>query len=513
MASPYLDPTVVTEARRARLRRRIIGSVVVLVAIAILAAVFVGVASTSRSRWRTASAGIHDVRSTIDGIASIEPVRGATIAFGVAGTVQTVSVVKGDRVQVGQALAALDPVKLTQTLHSKQASLAKAQLTLQTAIDAQAVAATSTTAPPTTAGPPIAQQIATAQRNVVSAQRTVDTALTQASAAVTASQTPCTSPANPTQIAACQTALANVQTKQAAVQTAQQQLSTATTQLDALLAQQASNGGSGGSTRPTTSVPSAADIVADQAAVDAAQLAVNVAEQNVAATTLTAPIDGTVVSISLTSGQTVTADSTTQTIVIQGPGGFEATMSVSVDLIPRVRVGQDALVLPDSATEPIAARVAQVSLAPSSSATGVTTYRVALALQGSTSGLTIGSIGTASIITASASRVLAVPTSAIHLDPATGDRVVTVLEGSTTAEVAVTIGIMGSDRTQVTAGLADGEVVVLADLRQPLPGTASTARSSTVSTVPGGIPTGGNFPGGGNFQPPTGGFGGGGSPN
>lgn len=521
MATPRVDPLSISDDRRGRGQRFVIGLVVAAVVIALGAVAFASVAGSSGTRYRTAIAGLRDVRSTIDGVASIEPVSQATVAFPVAGTVATVSVAAGDRVQAGQSVAALDPESLTQTLHQKEAALANARLTLQKAIDAQDAAATSTTAvtPTTTPGGSLQQQIAAAQRSVVQSQQAVDRAMTKASTAVTAAQTPCASPSTPPEIAQCQTALQSVTSAQAEVQTAQQQLNAAMAHLDDLLNQQASSGGSsgttpttsGGSSRPaTSSVPTAATIAANQAAVDSAQAAVTVAQQNLQMATLVSPIDGRVVAVNLAPGQTVTANSTTQTIVVQGPGGFEATMTVSVDLIPRVRVGQDATVLPDGADAPVAAHVSRVALAPTTSATAATAvYRVTLAITGGSDELQNGSIATASILTESAAGVLAVPTSAVHAD-ISGGRAVTVLDGSTTTEATVTVGIVGSEYTQITQGLREGSVVVLADLQEALPGTAT--KTSTSSTVATNGPVGGNFPGGGNFpsggfQPPNGGQG------
>ena len=51
----------------------------------------------------------HDVDAVLNGVATIEPVSQATVAFPVSGTVASVDVEVGDRVAVGQTLATLDP--------------------------------------------------------------------------------------------------------------------------------------------------------------------------------------------------------------------------------------------------------------------------------------------------------------------------------------------------------------------------------------------------------------------
>ena len=103
------------------------------------------------------------------------------------------------------------------------------------------------------------------------------------------------------------------------------------------------------------------------------------------------------------------------------------------------------------------------------------------------------------------------PTSAVHVDGAT--RTVNVLNGSTVTPTEVQVGIVGNDLTEITSGLESGLKVVLADLREPLPGSATKASSSSSTqirlpngqTITGGS-GGGNF-GGANFgggSPPRG---------
>ena len=89
------------------------------------------------------------------------------------------------------------------------------------------------------------------------------------------------------------------------------------------------------------------------------------------------------------------------------------------------------------------------------------------------------------------------PTSAVHAD--NGQHSVTVLDGTTTRDVDVEIGAIGAAWTEITVGLDAGSVVVLADLDEPLPGTATDSSGSTQIGFPGGgqLPGGGRFPGGG----------------
>lgn len=255
-------------------------------------------------------------------------------------------------------------------------------------------------------------------------------------------------------------------------------------------------GGSTGSssTGSTTSTysPSAEELVALQKAVDAAEAAVAVADQAIAQATIVSPVAGTVVSVGFAVGEEVSAGSSTQTIVVQGAGGYEVTTLVSVDDIRHVEVGQPASVRPDGSKRSIRGEVVRIGVAGSSSGT-TTTYPVTISLTGDTSSLGNGATASVSIVTDAAARVLAVPTSAVSVD---GSRhTVRVVDGSEVTDQRVTVGAVGSTWTEITDGLQRGDEVVLADLDKPLPGSAT-------SSANGGS---GNGPGGGRFVLPGGG--------
>jgi HlyD family secretion protein len=67
-----------------------------------------------------------------------------------------------------------------------------------------------------------------------------------------------------------------------------------------------------------------------------------------------------------------------------------------------------------------------------------------------------------------------------------------VVRSGATSSVAVTLGVAGSDATQIKSGLEAGQHVVLADLGQPLP----AATTSTAGTFrPGQFTSAGGFGG------------------
>ena len=248
-----------------------------------------------------------------------------------------------------------------------------------------------------------------------------------------------------------------------------------------------SSGSAAANTKPT-----AADLVAYQSAVDAATANVTVAQQALAQATVVSPIDGTVVAVNLTPGQAATAGSTTQTVVVEGAGGFEATTTVSLDDVPSVKVGMHASVTADGSTNAIDGSVVSVSAVPAS--TTSTNYRVVIALPADATGLLNGAIGSVAIMTGTASGV-AVPTSAITTTGAI--HTVRVVEAGAVRTVAVQVGVVGDTWTQVTSGLSAGAQVVLATVDEPLPNsaTASTAAANGQGAV---------FPFGGRVQRTTG---------
>jgi HlyD family secretion protein len=514
------------------------------------------------AHYRTAVAAQRDVDATLHGVATIEPVAQAAVAFPVSGTVATVAVTPGTTVTGGQPLATLDTASLEANLHDQQATLDQAKLTLQHALAGQSVALpSSTTRSFAVTGAPVkvtlygglaagapADDLPGAQQAVLAAQHQVDAARTHADGAIASATNVCAGvdvTADPTTalaaLNACQTALHDVATAQAAVSDAQTALATASSALDALLEQLANqvppttsttvpptttpptttapsptppmtdtpttarpptttttappaptepdtssdsvrggparSGGSGGSSRsgsaPANKPPSSADLVAFQSAVDAAAADVTMAGQALAQATVVSPITGTVVAVNIAPGQSVTAGSTTQTIVVAGAGGFEATTLIGLDDVPTVKVGQNATVTADGATTAIDGSVVSISAVPAG--TTSTNYRVEIALPPDATGLLNGAIGSVAIMTGTAAGV-AVPTSAVTTTGAI--HTVRVLEAGTVRTVAVQVGVVGDTWTQITSGVQAGEQVVLASVDEPLPSAATSASST-----------------------------------
>jgi multidrug efflux pump subunit AcrA (membrane-fusion protein) len=244
----------------------------------------------------------------------------------------------------------------------------------------------------------------------------------------------------------------------------------------------------------TTTTISSEQLASYRAAIDAAEAGLAAAQQDVAQATISSPIDGVVLAVTLEPGASVSAGSTTAYVLIAGAGGYELTTKVSVDDLPDVKVGQPATIAIDGQSGTLAGHVSGIAVAPDTDDT--TRYTVIIAIDGGASGLRNGATASVQIVTKHAADVVTVPTSAVHVDGTR--RTVTIVDRDETSEKVVETGAVGPTLTEITSGIDVGDIVVLADLDHPLPSSAT--QSSNASTVGAG---GGRLTGG--FGPPSGG--------
>jgi len=191
-----------------------------------------------------------------------------------------------------------------------------------------------------------------------------------------------------------------------------------------------------------------------------------VARQNLAATLLTSPLDGVVGAISIVAGKPVGSSSTSASITVIGAGAEQVSTTVGLADIDSVHAGELATVRVDGQSTPLTGRVSLVGILNSTSGSS-TSYPVTIVLDQTSARLFDGSGAAVQLEVAKVSGVLTVPSSAVH---ALG-RIHTVevlVNGKPTVQ-PVTLGAVGSDRTEVRSGLTAGQQVVLADLAEPLP--------------------------------------------
>lgn len=253
----------------------------------------------------------------------------------------------------------------------------------------------------------------------------------------------------------------------------------------------------------TTKVATAADILADRAAIDAAQANVDIATHDLTLVDLTSPIAGTVGAISITAGATVSASSTSAVITVLGTQGYVVDLAVPLSSLETLAVGQSPTVVVPSTTNALTGTVSSIGVLDVST-TSTPAYSVVVALDPTTEKLFAGSSAQVSITVASTGQVLTVPTSAVHV--AGSAATVQVLAGGQVSDVTVQRGAVGAQLTQITSGLTAGQTVVLADRSQALPTTSTRTSTSGLSGLTSGSTTrvgfggGAGFPAGGTFQ-------------
>ncbi|WP_394620347.1 efflux RND transporter periplasmic adaptor subunit [Lentzea sp. JNUCC 0626] len=243
-----------------------------------------------------------------------------------------------------------------------------------------------------------------------------------------------------------------------------------------------------------------------------AQLALQQAKDNLAATVLTAPGDGTITSVTGAIGQKVgsgssssssstgsttgsTSSSTTSAsgfVVVTDLKNLVVKANVSESDVSKLKADQTATVTVNAmAGTPIQAKVTTVDLTPTT-ANNVVQYGVSLALTQPPAELKPGQSASVEVTVASATGVLAVPAAAVQT--VNGASSVAVLENGAETRKTVEIGVRGDQYVEIKSGLTAGEEVVLPQV--------STSNNSTNRQQQGT----GQFPGTGGGNRNGGGF-------
>jgi hypothetical protein len=190
--------------------------------------------------------------------------------------------------------------------------------------------------------------------------------------------------------------------------------------------------------------------------------------------------------------------------VLFSTGSYNVQASVTDAQISRIKVGDQAVITPNGATQPVFGTVSQITpLATQSS--GVSTFPVTIAITGTPPGLFAGASAQVSIVVLQRTDVLTVPTSAVHT---VGSRsIVNVLENGKQVSHVVTTGATDAARTEITSGLSAGDQVILANLNAAVPSGNTTRPGGGFGGLGGGGFGGGGFGGGGRGGGATGGGG------
>ena len=272
----------------------------------------------------------------------------------------------------------------------------------------------------------------------------------------------------------------------------------------------------------TNATPSPAAISQDEAQVAQDTQTVSDDQKALSETTLTSPVAGTVTAVNDSVGESVSGSSsasssggsTSSAASGGGAGGAGAATSTSSSSsssgvititnlgqlevvagfaeadITNIKVGQPATAtlaaLPNTELSGTVTAVSPTSTVSSN----VVTYDVTISLDDPPSTVKPGMTANVSVITASKSDVLELPSAAITTT-GTNSTVTTLVNGTQSVHPVV-VGLVGSSTTQILSGVSDGEVVV-----EPTVSVAAGASTTTGAGAAGGLGGGAGGLGGG----------------
>jgi RND family efflux transporter MFP subunit len=201
--------------------------------------------------------------------------------------------------------------------------------------------------------------------------------------------------------------------------------------------------------------------------------------------TITAPADGTVTAVSISAG----SDAPSGTAITMIAGTLQITTNVVESDISAIKVDQQADATIDAIDASLKGTVVSIDpVGADSGSSGVVSFAVVVQLDAPPAELRPGMSADISIVAASATNVVAVPSRA--LSGSAGNYTVRVVAADGTVSVrSVQVGLVTSSLAEIKSGLQAGEQVVT--------GTSSTQNATTTGNGGGGF---GAFPGGGTIR-------------
>ncbi|WP_433790121.1 efflux RND transporter periplasmic adaptor subunit [Actinoplanes sp. CA-252034] len=392
-------------------RRRLIWLAVAVVVLALIAfgvvrALTAGAAQEESKAAEIVKADRGTVTTEVATTGTLQAAQTRSLSFAVSAEVESVKVRAGNTVTAGQVLATVDDTAAAEKVDDATSTLSDAYDALESAQSASTSAATSGC-------------------NVAAAYTSTSPGVS-ASASPSASPSPSSSPSvspSPTP--------ARTTTKPRATATKTCATSTGGS----------TRGGSGGDA-----------ILSAQQRVNAAEVALEEAEENLAGATIKAPIAGKIISVSGKVGSTARSGSAFITLA------DVYDMQISADFpeadADHLEVTQKAVItLADRPGETFDATVVQVDPVGTSDGT-LTRFGVVLSFNDAPDELLVGQSANVRVTTGSEEDVLRVPSTAVH--DVSGDSG-TVLKGG--AEVQVKLGLRGDRYTEIASGITEGDPV------------------------------------------------------
>ncbi|MEH8093622.1 efflux RND transporter periplasmic adaptor subunit [Gallibacterium anatis] len=208
-----------------------------------------------------------------------------------------------------------------------------------------------------------------------------------------------------------------------------------------------------------------------QAQIKQSEIEVNTAATNLNYTKITSPIDGTVISIPVSVGQTVNANQTTPTIIqVADLDTMLIKPEISEGDITKIKPGMKVqfttLAEPDeiyqaeiASVDPAMTTLTDNEYSESVSDTNAIYYYANVLVPNPEHKLQIGMTTQNTIITAQKQHVLVVP--ALAIQKRNGQNSVQILDGDKVVEKIVQIGLHDDINTEILSGLNEGDNVIL----------------------------------------------------
>ncbi|MEV4276053.1 efflux RND transporter periplasmic adaptor subunit [Actinoplanes xinjiangensis] len=402
-------------------RRRLIWLAVAVVVLALTAFGVVRALTAGAAREEPTAAEIvradkGAVTTAVATTGTLQAAQTRSLSFAVSAEVETVEVRAGNTVTAGQVLATVDDTAAAEKVDDASSALSDAYDSLESARSA----ATSTTS----SGCDVAAAYTTS-----------------VSASVSASVSPSPSPsATKTARPPASTSPTGSPSATKTVRPRTSATKTCPTPVDG-----------GGGTRGGSSGGDA--ILSAQQRVNAAEVALEEAEESLAGTTIRAPIAGKIISVGGRVGSTAKSGSAFITLA------DVYDMQISADFpeadADHLEVTQKAVItLADRPGETFGATVVQVDPVGTSDGT-LTRFGVVLSFDDAPDELLVGQSANVRVTTGSKEEVLRVPSTAVH--DVSGDSGTVLRNG---AEVEVELGLRGDQYTEIVAGITEGDPVV-----------------------------------------------------
>lgn len=210
----------------------------------------------------------------------------------------------------------------------------------------------------------------------------------------------------------------------------------------------------------TLAGPTDLEVEQAQVEVEQAEARLTSAEESLATTEIRAPFDGFVSLVTVEPGALVAPGQGVIEMVDVDP--LSVTVQVDEIDIGKIEPGMPATVEVDALPDVLLpASLAKVALVGTQTQGGIVNYDAEIELESVEPLVRVGMTAEANIIVNQETDVLRVPNAFIRLDRRTNEAFVDVLDPETDefSEVSVTLGLRGEDFSEVTAGLAAGDIL------------------------------------------------------